>query len=224
MVSRGLAGGQATSKFHDAYELLLEHFGPQGWWPAETAFETMVGAILTQNTSWANVKKAIGSLKDAGLLTYKALSLCSAEEIAQHIIPSGYYNLKAQRLRNLLDMIQNEYDGQLDRFQNEALSVARERLLAVKGIGPETADSILLYACGHPVFVVDMYTHRVFSRHNMVDEETDYQTMQAAFMDHLPCDAELFNEFHALVVRVAATYCKKTKPLCDQCPLRGVNL
>lgn len=219
----GRANEQKVSKSQEVYRLLYEHFGPQGWWPAETPFETMVGAILTQNTSWSNVAKAIIALKDAGLMTYESLSQCSVDEIAQYIRPSGYYNLKARRLGNLLDMIGNHYDGQLDRFLGDDAQAAREMLLGVKGIGPETADSILLYACGHPIFVVDMYTHRVFSRHNMVDEETDYQTMQTVFMNQLPCDAELFNEFHALVVRVAVTYCKKTNPLCDQCPLRGFN-
>lgn len=222
-----MAGGrtneQKMSKCQEVYRLLYDHFGPQGWWPGETPFETMVGAILTQNTSWSNVAKAIIALKDAGLMTYESLSLCSVDEIAQYIRPSGYYNLKARRLRNLLDMIGSQYDGQLDHFLGDDLQMAREMLLGVKGIGPETADSILLYACGHPIFVVDMYTHRVFSRHNMVDEETDYQAMQTVFMSQLPCDAELFNEFHALVVRVAVTYCKKTNPLCDLCPLQGFN-
>jgi endonuclease-3 related protein len=121
-------------------------------------------------------------------------------------------------------MVSNLYDGELDLFLGDELATARENLLAVKGVGPETADSILLYACGHPVFVVDMYTHRVFSRHNMVEEETDYQTMQQIFTAHLPEDLQLFNEFHALIVRVAVTFCKKTKPLCEKCPLQGLNL
>lgn len=222
-----MAGGEVSEakvgRFQEVYRLLYEHFGPQGWWPSETPFETMVGAVLTQNTSWSNVAKAIAGLKDAGLMSYESLSLCSVDEIAQYIKSSGYYNLKAKRLRNLLDMIENQYDGRLEHFLDDELQVARERLLGVKGIGPETADSILLYACGHPIFVVDMYTHRVFSRHNMVDEETEYQTMQDIFMNELPLNAGLFNEFHALVVRVAATYCKKTNPLCDQCPLQGIN-
>jgi endonuclease-3 related protein len=222
MVDRELDETKA-GRFHEVYRLLYEHFGPQGWWPGETPFETMVGAVLTQNTSWSNVAKAIAGLKDAGLMTYESLSLCSVDEIAQYIKSSGYYNLKAKRLRNLLDMIENRYDGRLDYFLDDELPLARERLLEVKGIGPETADLILLYACGHPIFVVDMYTHRVFSRHNMIAEETDYQTIQDAFMTELAPDPDLFNEFHALVVRVAATYCKKTTPLCDRCPLQGIN-
>ncbi len=222
-MSRGQASKLKIGKFQEAYLLLYKHFGPQGWWPSETPFETMVGAVLAQNTSWLNVTKAIENLKNNGLMTYETLSICNAEEIARHIKSAGYYNLKARRLRNLLDMIQEHYDDRLDSFINDELEVARERLLSVKGIGPETADSILLYACGHPIFVVDMYTHRVFHRHSLVDEETDYHSIQALFMDHLPHDPVLFNEFHALVVRVASAYCKKTKPQCEACPLRGFN-
>lgn len=223
-MSRGRTGkSQKAGTLQEIYSLLYEHFGPQGWWPSETPFETMVGAVLTQNTNWQNVTKAIKNLKDAGPLTYEALSLCSDDEIALLIKPAGYYNLKVKRLRNLFDMIERQYGGRLDFFLDDELEVARERLLSIKGIGPETADSILLYACGHPIFVVDMYTHRVFSRHNLVAEETDYHAMQALFMDHLlPPDPVLYKEFHALVVKVAATYCKKTNPQCGRCPLRGV--
>ncbi len=203
---------------------MYEYFGPQGWWPGDSPFEIMVGAILTQNTNWSNVRKAIDNLKFEGLLSYQSLSLLTAEEIAQYIRPAGYYNLKAQRLKNLLNMVAGLYAGDLAAFLDDELGNARENLLAVKGIGPETADSILLYACGHPVFVVDMYTHRVFSRHNMVEEETDYLSIQDVFLDNLPQDKQLFNEFHALIVRVAGTFCKKTKPLCSECPLNGLNL
>lgn len=213
-----------TNIYEEAYRLLYAHFGPQGWWPGDTPFEVMVGAVLTQNASWSNVTKAIVSLKNGGLLSYETLSLCSADEIAPYIRSSGYYNLKARRLRNLLDLIGNCYDGKLEHFLKDALATARGNLLEVKGIGPETADSILLYACGHPIFVVDMFTHRVFSRHNLVMEESDYHGMQQVFMDHLPHDSPLFNEFHALVVRVATTYCKKNNPLCEQCPLQGLNV
>ncbi|WP_240744339.1 endonuclease III domain-containing protein [Desulfopila sp. IMCC35006] len=213
-----------TNNYTKAYRLLYEYFGPQGWWPGDSPFEIMVGAILTQNTNWSNVRKAIDNLKFEGLLSYQSLSLLTAEEIAQYIRPAGYYNLKAQRLKNLLNMVAGIYAGDLAAFLDDELGNARENLLAVKGIGPETADSILLYACGHPVFVVDMYTHRVFSRHNMVEEETDYLSIQDVFLDNLPQDKQLFNEFHALIVRVAGTFCKKTKPLCAECPLNGLNL
>jgi endonuclease III related protein len=211
------------NSYQEAYRLLFAHFGPQGWWPGETAFEVLVGAVLTQNTSWANVAGAIAALKKAGLLSFESLSRCSAEEIAPYIRASGYFNLKARRLRNLLDFIGDSYAGNLEQFLEDASAEKRDKLLSVKGIGPETADSILLYACGQPIFVVDMYTHRVFSRHNLLMEETDYHDMQQIFMGNLPHDVALFNEFHALIVRVASTYCKKNNPLCEQCPLQGLN-
>lgn len=212
------------NSFSQAYQLLYDHFGPQGWWPGETPFEVLVGAVLTQNTNWSNVKKAINNLKEAGLLAHKRLSSLHVDEIAGYIRPSGYYNLKAKRLKNLLDMIDSCYGGELEQMLSDNMSAIRENLLSVRGVGPETADSILLYACGHPIFVVDMYTHRVFSRHLLIDMETDYQTIQDEFMDHLEHDPQLFNEYHALIVRVAATYCRKTAPLCKQCPLQGFNL
>ena len=213
-----------TNNYSEAYQLLYDHFGPQNWWPGETPLEIMVGAILTQNTNWSNVQKAIVNLKSEKLLDYQSLSQLSVDELAQLIRPAGYYNLKAQRLRNLLDMVADSYDGEVGLFLGYELGAARENLLGVKGVGPETADSILLYACGHPVFVVDMYTHRVFSRHNMVEEETDYEAIQDVFVDHLPQDLQLYNEFHALIVRVASTFCKKTKPLCEKCPLQRLNV
>lgn len=216
-------GSAVRNDFIEAYERLFEHFGPQNWWPGETNCEILVGAVLTQNTNWSNVAKAIDNLRNAGLLDCSLLASCSLEEISEHIRPSGYYNLKAQRLKNLLAMIDDCYGGNLDCLLVDEWRRARENLLGVKGVGPETADSILLYCGGHPVFVVDAYTHRVFSRHNLVEEETDYATIQETFMGNLPDDPLLFNEFHALIVRVASIYCKKSKPLCEQCPLQGLN-
>lgn len=213
-----------TNNYTKAYRLLYDYFGPQNWWPGDSPFEIMIGAILTQNTKWSNVQKAIDNLKTADLLSYPSLSLLRVDEMAQLIRPAGYYNLKAGRLRNLLDMVATIYDGELDTFLEDELGAARENLLGVKGVGPETADSILLYACGHPVFVVDTYTYRVFSRHNMVEEETDYRTIQQVFELNVPQERQLYNEYHALIVRVAGMFCKKTKPLCEQCPLQGLNL
>ena len=212
------------NRFIEIYDLLHTNFGEQNWWPGETPFEIMVGAVLTQNTNWTNVTKAIDNLRQANLLDYSCLSRMPVDQLAEYIRPSGYYNLKAGRLHNLLEMIDSCYGGDLDRFLADEIEPARVNLLSVKGVGPETADSILLYACGRPVFVIDAYTHRVLSRHNLVEEETDYYSMQEMMMDHLPADTQLYNDFHALFVLVAKQFCKKTKPLCDKCPLREFNL
>ncbi|BHH84382.1 endonuclease III domain-containing protein [Desulforhopalus sp. 52FAK] len=211
------------NQYTEVYQLLFDHFGPQDWWPADSPFEIIVGAVLTQNTNWSNVSKAIDNLREAGLLDYASLKLLSVDEVAGYIRPAGYYNLKSKRLRNLLDMIEEIYDGDLDLFLEDSHGACRENLLSVKGVGPETADAIVLYACNHPAFVVDAYTHRVFSRHSLVDEETDYESMQDLFLSKLPEDVELFNEYHALIVKTATTYCKKNNPLCERCPLQGVN-
>ncbi len=206
------------------YTVLLEHFGPQNWWPAESPFEVMVGAVLTQNTNWANVSRAIANLREENLLSFQSLDCLPEQLLAEKIRPSGYYNLKAKRLKNLLSLIRNEApDGDLDLFFSADTEVLREKLLSVKGIGPETADSILLYAAHKPVFVVDAYTYRVLMRHGLIGEETDYQEMQSLFMDSLDNDVQLFNEYHALIVRVGKEFCKKTKPKCEQCPLREIT-
>ena len=211
------------SLYEEAYQRLLDYFGPQNWWPAETAFEIVVGAVLTQNTNWSNVEKAIINLKEAGVLTYKGLEALPVENLAELIRPSGFFNVKATRLKKILAMIEENYGGDLDALFFDELSNARTNLLRVKGVGPETADAILLYAAGQPIFVIDAYTHRIFSRHNLVDEETDYQSMQEQFMDSLPESTALYNEFHALIVIGAKTFCKKKKPLCEGCPLFGLN-
>jgi len=212
-----------SNPYTEVYQLLVDHFGAQGWWPADSPFEILVGAVLTQNTNWSNVSKAIDNLRQAGVLSYSSLQLLSVDEIAEYIRPSGYFNLKAQRLKNLLNMIEEVYCDDFDLFLGDGHDNARQNLLSVKGVGPETADAILLYACHQPAFVIDAYTHRVFSRHSLVDEETDYESMQELFLRKLPEDVELFNEYHALIVKTATTYCKKNNPLCDRCPLQGIN-
>jgi endonuclease-3 related protein len=207
------------NKVYEIYEILLEHFGPQGWWPGDTPFEIMVGAVLTQNTNWSNVSRAIDNLKKEGLLTFEKLHELEIEQLAERIKPAGYFNLKAARLKNLLNFIAEEYNGFLeDMFAEDAISL-REKILTVKGIGPETADSILLYAGSMPVFVVDAYTHRIFSRHNVIAEEDGYYEIQEHFTLSLPEDVSLFNEYHALIVRLGKEFCKKSRPLCKQCPL-----
>ncbi len=212
----------SASRLLAIYEALYGFWGPQHWWPADSAFEVLVGTVLTQNTNWQNVKKAIAALRDAGLLSFKALNALPEAELATYIRASGYYNLKARRLKNLLQMIADNYAGDLELLFLEETAVARRKLLAVRGVGPETADSLLLYGGAHPLFVIDAYTHRIFSRHHLFPEECDYQTMQELFMDCLPGDAQLFNEYHALIVITAKTFCKKKEPLCERCPLNGM--
>lgn len=213
----------AAIRLLEIYDLLDDHFGPLHWWPAKTPFEVMVGAVLTQNTNWKNVEKSIESLKQAHLLSFEAMLALPETDLAAHIRSSGYFNLKAGRLKNLLYMIEDHYGGSLEALFNDDIVSARQALLSVRGIGPETADSILLYGGGHPIFVVDGYTHRILSRHNLIPESCDYQTIQDLFMDNLEHDTRMFNQYHALLVRTAKEFCKKSNPLCDCCPLGGID-
>jgi endonuclease-3 related protein len=208
--------------FRVIFDLLLARFGPQRWWPADSPFEVLVGAMLTQNTSWQNVKRAIDALRVQGCLNFEALESLPTEELATLIRPCGYHGVKAKRLKNLLAMLRRECDGDITAIARDTLPAARKKLLAVSGVGPETADAILLYAAGHPVFVVDAYTHRVFSRHFLVPEESDYTEIQSIFTAALPTDAALFNEYHALIVELGKSYCKKRRPLCAGCPLNAL--
>ncbi|MCI5221709.1 MAG: endonuclease III domain-containing protein [Candidatus Electrothrix sp. AR4] len=212
-----------SESLQEIYRLMLEYFGPQDWWPGDTPFEVMVGALLTQNTNWKNVEKAMNNLKAAGVLSLPTMSALSQEELAEYIRPAGYYNIKAGRLRSLFAMIEQQWKNDLDSLLRQPAAVLREQLLSVKGIGPETADSMVLYAAGQPLFVVDAYTHRILSRHEILPEEYDYFQIQELFMDNLAEDAALFNEYHALLVQVGKHFCKKTKPKCVGCPLSGVG-
>jgi endonuclease III related protein len=200
------------------FNKLYKSFGPQYWWPGETPFEVIVGAILTQNTNWGNVEKALNNLKENNFLSPKGLNSISRKKLAHLIKPAGYFNVKALRLKNFMNFLFGEYQGSLKKMAKEDGIILRERLLSINGIGPETADSILLYAFEKPVFVVDAYTKRIFSRHNVVDAEDDYHAIQKIFIDFLPRNVKLFNEYHALIVRLGKYYCK-TKPLCEECPL-----
>jgi endonuclease-3 related protein len=211
----------AAALLREIYARLLAHFGPQHWWPGETPFEVMVGAVLTQNTSWQNVEKAIANLKEAGLLSPAALAALPSEVLAEQIRPAGYHNLKAGRLKNLLALITAQ--GGAEALLAQPTAELRELLLAVKGIGPETADSIVLYAAGRPVFVVDAYTHRICSRHGLIAADCDYFQLQELFMDNLAENAALFNEYHALLVRLGKDFCKKSKPRCEACPLTDLS-
>ncbi len=204
----------------EIYRLLYQYFGPQHWWPAETPFEVIIGAILTQNTAWDNVTKAIENLKKANVLSCEAIFDIPVEKLAQLVRPSGYFNQKARRLKNFCYFLSENYGCDLKTMFTEDMYVLRKKLLSVKGIGPETADSILLYAGDLPIFVVDTYTYRILSRHNIIPEETSYEEIQALFMDSLDNDIDLFKEYHALIVMTGKNYCKK-KPKCEGCPLVG---
>ncbi len=202
----------------DAFDRLFRAFGPQHWWPGESALEVTIGAVLTQNTSWKNVEAALDNLRAAGLLSFEELHGLASEELESLIRPAGYYRVKARRLRNLLDFIAQEYGGSLDAMFATELHALREQLLGINGIGPETADSILLYAGQLPIFVVDAYTARVLKRHGWIEPEADYHAMQELFHDQLEADVNLFNEYHALIVRVGKEFCRK-QPCCQECPL-----
>jgi endonuclease III related protein len=206
-------------KLSEIYDRLLKTFGPQHWWPGDTPLEVLVGAVLVQNTNWKNVEKAIANLRQSDLLEPHALAEVPLEELEELIRPAGYYRLKSRRLRNLIEFIVERYDGSLPLMFDTPLDVLRQELLAVNGIGPETADAILLYAGGLPTFVVDTYTHRILARHGWIEFETDYHSLQDFFHSQLPANAETFNEFHALLVRVGKDFCRKAKPLCEHCPL-----
>lgn len=202
----------------DVYDRLLAHYGHQSWWPGDSPLEIMVGAILTQNTSWKNVEKAIVNLKEEGLLDPFKLQETPLEELAEVIRPAGYYRLKAKRLQNLMRYVVDVHGGDLDAMFACSVHSLREDLLALNGIGPETADAILLYAGNLPSFVVDTYTARVLKRHGWIEQEADYHQIQDLFVSELPQDVSLFNEYHALLVRVGNAHCRKT-PKCETCPL-----
>jgi endonuclease-3 related protein len=178
----------------------------------------LVGAILTQNTAWRNVERAIENLKEEGVLTPLGLRGIDESRLAEFIRPAGYYNVKTKRLKSLMEFLYGEYGGDLMRMFSEPLSRLRGKLLAVKGIGPETADSILLYAGGKPIFVIDAYTRRILLRHDMITDGASYGDIQDLLMRSLPQDVPLYKEYHALFVQLAKTFCK-TKPLCAGCPL-----
>jgi endonuclease III related protein len=206
----------------NTYNLLYKIYGPQGWWPASTPFEVAVGAILTQNTSWSNVEKAIKGLKNKKLLSPLKLQKAPIESIASAIKPCGYYNIKAKRLKNFLCFLFERYHGRIENMRHKRAALLRKELLSVNGIGPETCDSILLYALNKPVFVVDAYTRRIAECLKISEKTHDYDFVQSVFTRSLPHDSMLFNEYHALIVRHAKSVCKK-KPECRICVLHGLK-
>lgn len=211
------------------YRILLREHGHAAWWPGETPFEICLGAILTQNTSWSNVEKALGNLRARGLLSFEALAKLKASRLAALIRSSGYFNVKARRVKSFLAFLGREYGGRAERMASEAPASLRAKLLNVDGIGPETADSIVLYAAGLPLFVVDAYTRRIFSRLGLLRGDESYDQVQRFFMERLPVDAALYNDYHAQIVLLGKNTCR-ARPLCAACPLlrrceqRGVRV
>ncbi|WP_296971369.1 endonuclease III domain-containing protein [Tepidanaerobacter sp. EBM-38] len=203
------------------YDKLLEAFGPQHWWPADDDFEIIVGAILTQSVSWKNVEKAIDNLKAEGLLSLDAVLAVDKDKLAALIKSTMYYNQKALKLKNFCRYIKQNYGGDIYSLFEKSIPNMRAELLSIKGIGPETADSIILYAAEKPIFVVDAYTRRIFSRLGFLPDDVKYSQMQDFFMSNLPSDVNLFNEYHALIVRLGKDYCKNKKPLCNECPVKN---
>ncbi len=205
------------------YKRLFAHFGPQHWWPGETSFEIAVGAILAQNTSWNNASRAIENLKKARLLNPKSLRQLPIKKLAQGIRSSGYFNQKARKLKMFLQYLQSRYGGRMGNMQKAALPKLREELLKINGIGPETADSILLYALHKPIFVVDAYTKRVLARHSLISWNASYDEIQGFFLGNLPKSVRFFNEYHALIVALGKKLCHKTYPKCNLCPLASIG-
>jgi endonuclease-3 related protein len=208
-----------SKKLLQIYQRLYKAFGPQHWWPAEGPFEVMVGAILTQNTNWQNVEKAIAALKKNKVLSPKKLNRMPQKKLAKLIRPAGYFNIKAKRLKNFLKFYLQNYGADVRKMRAVRAHALRNELLSVNGVGEETADSILLYALNKPAFVVDAYTKRIFSRHRFLPKDTDYQDTQKLFMQNLKVNVQLFNEYHALLVRLGKDFCLKRNPKCGTCPL-----
>jgi endonuclease-3 related protein len=201
------------------FTAMSQALGPMQWWPAKTPFEVIVGAILTQNTSWTNVERAIANLRSAQMLTPSTITSARLSKLALLVRPSGYFRQKAKKLKAFVRFLEREYGGSLKRMFDSPTEILRGKLLSVHGIGPETADSILLYAGNHPVFVVDAYTHRIFGRHGITDGKPQYERVRALLEAALPRDSQLFNEFHALVVNTGKNWCRKKEPRCAECPL-----
>jgi endonuclease III related protein len=203
------------------YRALLDRYGPQGWWPARTPFEVIVGAILTQGVSWKNVERAIAALDRRRLLEPARMRRAPQRLLARLARPAGYFNQKSRKLKAFLDFLRTEHAGDLDRLLSQPAEVLRAQLLEVSGIGPETADSIVLYAAGRPVFVVDAYTRRILERHGLLRGKEPYEEVRRRIEAGLPRDPSIYNEYHALLVRVAKDRCRKAAPRCGGCPLEA---
>lgn len=213
-----IVGTRTSNALKEFFDAMHKALGPQHWWPAKTPFEMIVGAILTQNTSWKNVERAIENLRNAGCLDAAKLRDIDIADLAQLIRPAGYFNVKAKRLKSFVTWFWGRYEGDLDRMFAARTATLREELLSISGIGRETGDSILLYAAGKPSFVVDTYTYRILRRHRLIDDEADYEQIKDLFESNLPEDVKLFNEYHALLVAVGKDHCRP-KARCAGCPL-----
>jgi endonuclease III related protein len=212
---------QSLSDPRTVYERLRGAFGHAGWWPGDSPFEVCVGAILVQNTAWTNVERTLEGLRERGLLSFRALSRLPVSRLAPLLRSSGTFRVKARRLRAFLDFLSSEYGGRVEVMRSEDLPTLRRKLLAVPGIGPETADSIALYAAGHPSFVVDAYTRRAFTRLGLLRGGESYAEVQRLFEEGLPRDAALYNDYHAQVVRLGKDFCR-ARPRCPDCPLANI--
>jgi endonuclease-3 related protein len=220
-----MVSGKIKRNLRRAYELMRARSGHQHWWPGETPFEVCIGAILTQNTAWTNVERAIANLKTARVLEPKKLLALPESRLAELIRPAGYFNVKARRLRSFLRVLVGEFGGDLGKLFSGETSVVRERLLAVHGIGPETADSMLLYAGGHRSFVIDAYTKRIFSRHRWCSQDAGYAKLKKLCESALnqrtgAARLDYWQDYHAQLVMVGKHFCRTRAPRCDECPLK----
>ncbi len=215
-----MAASRLKDRLLELYRRLFDRFGPQGWWPGETPFEVALGAILTQNTNWQNVSRVLEALKANGDLDPVILTEMPEADLARRFRPAGYYNLKARRVKNFLDFLAARFGNSMEKMALEELEDLRVELLGLHGIGPETADSILLYALHKPTFVVDAYTFRILSRHDLATEPCSYEELRQLFMERLPLEVPLYQEFHALLVRLGKEFCRP-QPRCAGCPLEG---
>jgi endonuclease III related protein len=213
----------ATADLTGIYRILLKRFCPQHWWPGDSPFEVMAGAILTQNTNWKNVEQAIGNLKAKGLLDSHRMNAVTTRRLAKAIRPAGFFNQKAAYLKGFCRYYVDQYGGDVGRMRRSPAKRLRAELLEQRGIGPETADSILLYALNKPAFVIDAYTKRIFSRHALLNQRASYDDWQHYFTERLPQNVKVYNEFHALIVKLAKEYCMK-RPLCSGCPLQSLGI
>ena len=214
------AGPETGKRIMGLYGSLSGFFGPRNWWPGDYPFEVMLGAVLTQNTAWRNVEKAILNLKEKGFATPEGIRDADPHELRKALVPSGYYNVKAERVLALTSFIlENGAGGECPEVLSWPMDKLRRELLKVRGVGPETADSIVLYAAGHPSFVVDAYTKRILKRHFGASGEEDYEEIRSWFMESLPGDRQLYNELHALIVAAGHNFCSPRTPRCEECPL-----